>query len=181
AAARAAAQQRLQRAFEGYRDRIASLNEDRALSGLYALVMATLRTSFFAPLPPPHRIALKLDPALGPAIAPPRPWREIFVHANDVMGIHLRGGPVARGGLRWSDRHDDLRVEILGLMRTQQLKNGLIVPVGAKGGFVLKKSGLSPNEARGAPDAQSRVFVASLLALTDDLDPAGNVVPPDSV
>jgi glutamate dehydrogenase len=181
AAARAAAQQRLQRAFEGYRDRIASLNEDRALSGLYALVMATLRTSFFAPLPPPHRIAMKLDPALVPEIAPPRPWREIFVHANDVMGIHLRGGPVARGGLRWSDRHDDLRVEILGLMRTQQLKNGLIVPVGAKGGFVLKKSGLSPNEARRAADAQYRVFVASLLALTDDLDPAGNVVPPDSV
>jgi glutamate dehydrogenase len=181
AARRDADGQRLQRAFEGYRDRIASLNEDRALSGLYALAMATLRTSFFAPLPTPHRIALKLDPALVPEIAPPRPWREIFVHANDVMGIHLRGGPVARGGLRWSDRHDDVRVEVLGLMRTQQLKNGLIVPVGAKGGFVLKRSGLSPNEARRFADGQYRVFVESLLALTDDLAPDGGVVPPKGV
>ena len=113
-AAREAGEARLRRAFEGYRDRIASLNEDRALSGLYALVLATLRTSFFAELAPPHRIAFKIDPALVPEIAPPRPWREIFVHSSKLIGMHLRGGPVARGGLRWSDRLDDVRIEVLG-------------------------------------------------------------------
>jgi glutamate dehydrogenase len=178
---RSAREQWLRRSFEGYRDRIAALNEDRALSGLYSLVEATLRTHFFAPVGSPHRIAFKIDPALVPEIAPPRPYREIFVHSAELMGIHLRGGPVARGGLRWSDRLDDLRVEILGLMRTQQLKNGLIVPVGAKGGFVLKRTGLSPGEARELADEQYRVFVASLLDLTDNLDAVGQVVPPASV
>ncbi|RIL05675.1 MAG: hypothetical protein DCC71_09530 [Proteobacteria bacterium] len=178
---RALREQRLQRAFEGYRDRIASLNEDRALSGLYALILATLRTTFFTPPATPHRIAFKIDPALVPEIAPPRPWREIFVHTAELLGVHLRGGPVARGGLRWSDRLDDVRVEVLGLMRTQQLKNGLIVPVGAKGGFVLKRPGLSPNEARVAADVQYRVFVSSLLDLTDDLEADGRVRPPPAV
>jgi glutamate dehydrogenase len=180
-AQRSAREQRLQRAFEGYRDRIASLNEDRALSGLYALLLATLRTNFFAAFAPPHRVAFKIDPALVPEIATPRPWRELFVHSAELQGIHLRGGPVARGGLRWSDRFDDLRVEVLDLMRTQQLKNGLIVPVGAKGGFVLKRAGLSPSEARQHADAHYRVFVASMLDLTDDLDAAGNVLPPVGV
>lgn len=180
-ATRDAEEAHLRRAFEGYRDRIASVNEDRALSGLYALALATLRTTFFAELAPPHRIAFKIDPALVPEIAPPRPWREIFVHTNTLIGLHLRGGPVARGGLRWSDRLDDVRVEVLGLMRTQQLKNGLIVPVGAKGGFVLKPSGLSPNEARALADAQYRVFVGSLLDLTDDLAADGSIVPPAGV
>ncbi|HTY17534.1 MAG TPA: NAD-glutamate dehydrogenase domain-containing protein [Myxococcota bacterium] len=178
---RGAREQWLRRSFEGYRDRIAALNEDRALSGLYSLVEATLRTSFFAPQQGPHRIAFKVDPALVPEITPPRPYREIFVHSAELMGIHLRGGPVARGGLRWSDRLDDLRVEILGLMRTQQLKNGLIVPVGAKGGFALKRSGLSPGEARALADRQYRVFVASLLDLTDNLDAGGRVAPPAGV
>ena len=181
AATRDAEEAQLRRAFEGYRDRITSLNEDRALSGLYALLLATLRTTFFADLAPPHRIAFKIDSALVPEIAPPRPWREIFVHTNTLIGLHLRGGPVARGGLRWSDRHDDLRVEVLGLMRTQQLKNGLIVPVGAKGGFVLKPSGLSPNEARRLADAQYRVFVGTLLDLTDDLEADGSIVHPAGV
>ena len=180
-AERTAREQWLRRSFEGYRDRIASLNEDRALSGLYALVEATLRTSFFAPPAEPHRIAFKIDPALVPEIVPPRPYREIFVHSAEMMGIHLRGGPVARGGLRWSDRLDDLRVEILGLMRTQQLKNGLIVPVGAKGGFALKRGGLSPSEARQLADQQYRIFVASLLDLTDNLTPDGRVAPPREV
>jgi glutamate dehydrogenase len=178
---RSAREKRLQRAFESYRDRITSLNEDRSLSGLYALLLATLRTNFFAKVAPPHRIAFKIDPALVPEIVPPRPWRELFVHSAELQGIHLRGGPVARGGLRWSDRFDDLRVEVLGLLRTQQLKNGLIVPVGAKGGFVLKRVGLSPSEARQHADAQYRVFVASLLDLTDNLDTVGNVWAPAGV
>jgi glutamate dehydrogenase len=178
---RTAREQWLRRAFEGYRDRIAALNEDRALSGLYSLIEATLRTTFFAASPGPHRIAFKVDPALVPEITPPRPHREIFVHSAQLTGVHLRGGPIARGGLRWSDRSDDLRVEILGLMRTQMLKNGLIVPVGAKGGFVLKRTGLSPGEARALADEQYRVFVASLLDLTDDLGADGSVRPPAGV
>ncbi len=168
-------------AFEGYRDRIESLNEDRALAGLRALVDATLRTNFFAPAASPHRIAVKLDSSLVPGLAGPQPHREIFVHSRLMMGVHLRGGPVARGGLRWSDRADDLRLEVLGLMRTQMLKNGLIVPVGAKGGFVLKSSGLSPREARELADQQYRVFVGSLLDLTDNVAQEGLVTGPPGV
>ncbi len=178
---RAAAQARLSRVFEVYRDRIVALNEDRALSGLHALVGATLRSSFFAGEVLPHRIALKFDPAVAPELSGPRPHREIFVHSAEMMGIHLRGGPVARGGLRWSDRADDLRVEILDLMRTQMLKNGLIVPVGAKGGFVLKRGGLSPREAREHADRQYRVFVSSLLAIGDDVSADGVVSAPEGV
>jgi glutamate dehydrogenase len=95
--------------------------------------------------------------------------------------VHLRGGPVARGGLRWSDRLDDFRTEVLGLMRTQMLKNGLIVPVGAKGGFVLRRAGLTPREARAEADRQYRVFVSGLLDLTDDLDAEGRALPPPGV
>jgi len=175
---RAAREERLRRAFEGYRDRIASLNEDRALAGLLSIVEATLRTNAFAAPRGPHVLAFKLDPAKVPEIAAPRPYRELFVHSVELLGVHIRGGPVARGGLRWSDRRDDLRVEILGLMRTQMLKNGLIVPVGAKGGFALRRSGLAPREARALADAQYRVFVARLLDLTDDRDAAGAAVPP---
>ncbi len=177
-AERATREGRLRRAFDGYRDRISSLNEDRALAGLLAIVEATLRTNAFRAPNHPHVLAFKLDPAAIPEIAAPAPYREIFVHSVTMMGLHIRGGPVARGGLRWSDRVDDLRVEVLGLMRTQMLKNGLIVPVGAKGGFVLKRGGLSPHEARALADEQYRVFVDGLLDLTDDLDPAGTVVPP---
>jgi glutamate dehydrogenase len=178
---RAAREERERTAFEGYRDRIPSLNEDRALNGLRALIEATLRTSFFAAQRRPHRVAFKIDPAALPELRPPRPWREIFVHSQQLMGIHLRGGPVARGGIRFSDRFDDLRVEILGLMRTQTIKNGLIVPVGAKGGFVLKQAGVPSSELRALADAQYRIFVESLLDLTDNLSPEGRVIPPGGV
>ncbi|HSJ96232.1 MAG TPA: NAD-glutamate dehydrogenase domain-containing protein, partial [Myxococcota bacterium] len=177
-AERAAREEQLRRSFDGYRDRISSLNEDRALAGLLSIVEATLRTNAFAAPRGPHVLAFKVDPARVPEIAAPRPYREIFVHSVEQLGVHIRGGPVARGGLRWSDRRDDLRVEILGLMRTQMLKNGLIVPVGAKGGFVLRRGGLSPRGARALADAQYRVFVARLLDLTDDLDASGAAVPP---
>ncbi len=178
---RSAREEELRRAFDGYRDRISSLNEDRALAGLLAIVEATLRTNAFVAPRHPHVLAFKLDPAAVSEISAPKPYREIFVHSVALMGIHIRGGPVARGGLRWSDRVDDLRVEVLGLMRTQMLKNGLIVPVGAKGGFVLKRGGLSPREARAFADAQYRVFVGRLLDLTDDLDPTGTAVPPEGL
>ncbi|MDH3686123.1 MAG: NAD-glutamate dehydrogenase, partial [Myxococcales bacterium] len=178
---RADREDRLRRAFQEYRDRITALNEDRALGALYELIDATLRTSFFAPRPGGYRISFKLDPARLSESTAPHPHRECFVHAAGVDGIHLRGGPVARGGLRWSDRLDDFRTEVLGLMRTQQLKNGLIVPVGAKGGFVLRTPGLSPTEARRAADDWYRVFIAGLLDLTDDVDADGTILPPAGV
>ena len=168
----------LRQELAAYRDRIDSLNEDRAIGTLHELVEATLRTNFYAELDGPHRIALKLDPSRVSDIRPPYAWREIFVHGAGVDGIHLRGGPVARGGLRWSDRLDDYRTEIMGLMRTQQLKNGLIVPVGAKGGFVLRRAGLSPAEARAEADDRYRIFISALLDVTDDVSPSGEVEPP---
>jgi glutamate dehydrogenase len=171
----------LQAAFQTYRDRISALNEDRALQGFFNLVQATLRTNFFAPRSTPHRVVLKFDSSRVDELTGAIPYREIFVHSVELAGIHLRGGPVARGGLRWSDRHDDFRVEILGLMSTQMLKNGIIVPVGAKGGFVLRRDGHTPSEARIAADEQYRVFIASLLDVTDNLSPEGEVIPPEGV
>jgi glutamate dehydrogenase len=171
----------LEAEFEAYRDRISALNEDRALHGFQNLILATVRTNFFAPHSAPHRVVLKFDSHAVDELSGVVPYREIFVHSVDLAGIHLRGGAVARGGLRWSDRHDDLRVEILDLMSTQMLKNGIIVPVGAKGGFVLRREGQSPAEARRAADAQYRVFIASLLDVTDNLSPSGEVLPPAGV
>jgi glutamate dehydrogenase len=178
---RSAREEQLRCDFESYRERISTLNEDRALAGLCNLVDATLRANYFAPSSSPHRVALKLDSSRIAELAGVVPYCEIFVHSAQMTGIHLRGGPVARGGLRWSDRHDDLRFEILDLMRTQMLKNGLIVPVGAKGGFVLRASGLSPSEAREKADEQYRVFISSLLDLTDNLAPDGTLIPPKDV
>jgi glutamate dehydrogenase len=167
--------------FMGYRDRIDSLNEDRALGGLYDLIDATLRTNFFAQAEGPYRLVLKLDPSRIPSVEPPPPYREIVVHTADVFGVHLRGGAIARGGLRWSDRADDVRVEVLDLMRTQMLKNGLIVPVGAKGGFVIRRTGLSRDEARRFADEQYEIFISGLLDVTDNRTPSGEVETPPGV
>ena len=165
----------------------ASLNEDRALGALYELIDATLRTSFFRRARTERRRRLARRPssstrAASSGLRPPQPYREIFVHAAELDGIHLRGGPVARGGLRWSDRLDDFRTEVLGLMRTQMLKNGLIVPVGAKGGFVLRRA--RPLAARGArrgrravPRASSRACSTSPTTST----PRAACVPPAGV
>ena len=171
----------LRSSFTAYRDRVDNLNEDRALGALFELIEATLRTNLYANVTGSHRIASKLDPSQISDVRPPYAYREIFVHGPGMSGIHLRGGPVARGGLRWSDRLDDFRTEVLGLMRTQQLKNGLIVPVGAKGGFVLKKMGLSPREARVEADQKYAIFIAALLDVTDNIDAAGRVVRPQGV
>ena len=171
----------LRERFERYRDSISSLNEDRALGAIAELIDATLRTNFFAKASGTHRIAIKLDPSRVSGMKPPHPYREIFVHGSGVDGIHIRGGPIARGGIRWSDRLDDFRTEVLGLMRTQQLKNGVIVPVGAKGGFILRAMNLSPSEARERVDDAYRVFIAGLLDVTDNIDVDGCVIPPADV
>jgi glutamate dehydrogenase len=166
-------------------DAVESLDEDRILRGFMAVVQAVLRTNYFttdeAGASKPY-LSLKLDPALIPALPLPRPRFEIFVYSPRVEGVHLRGGRVARGGLRWSDRREDFRTEVLGLMKAQMVKNALIVPVGSKGGFVVKrpptKGGRDALVAEGI--ACYRIFLAGLLDLTDNIV-GEDVLAPDRV
>ncbi len=177
---------------------VASLDQDRILRSLLDLVNATLRTNAYRTDTAGQRrvaIALKLDPRRIADLPEPRPRFEIWVYSPRVEGVHLRFGPVARGGLRWSDRREDFRTEILGLMKAQTVKNAVIVPTGAKGGFVVKKttdptatsSGRKlPSEDRDGWLAEGiacyRTFISSLLDLTDnyvsDGDGSQHVVPP---
>ncbi|HVS77531.1 MAG TPA: NAD-glutamate dehydrogenase [Steroidobacteraceae bacterium] len=165
-------------------DAVASLDEDRILRAYLGLVQATLRTNFYRrdgggqPLP---YLSLKLDPAAIPELPLPRPKFEIFVYSPRVEGVHLRMGYVARGGIRWSDRREDFRTEILGLMKAQNVKNTLIVPVGAKGGFVPKRlPGGSREEVQAEVISCYRLFIRGLLDLTDNIV-AGRLVPPPQV
>jgi glutamate dehydrogenase len=166
-------------------DSVASLDQDRILRSYLTLIQATLRTSFYqrgADQRPKSYVAFKLDPQAIPELPAPRPKFEIFVYSPRFEGVHLRFGAVARGGLRWSDRRDDFRTEILGLVKAQMVKNAVIVPVGAKGGFVLKQAP-SPSD-RDALLAEGvgcyRLFISALLDVTDNLD-AGKIVPPMDV
>ncbi len=161
-------------------DAVASLDQDRILRSFLGLVGATLRTNHFQPDRP--ALALKLNPAAIRELPEPRPAFEIWVCSPRVEGVHLRFGRVARGGLRWSDRREDFRTEILGLVKAQAVKNAVIVPVGAKGGFYAKA--LPDPSDREAWLAEAvgayRDFVGSLLDLTDNRV-AGAVVPPPRV
>jgi glutamate dehydrogenase len=161
--------------------RVAAIDEDRILRLFRGVILATLRTNAFAPAAD-EALAFKLDSALVPGLPAPVPWREIWVYSPRVEGIHLRGGPVARGGLRWSDRRDDFRTEILGLMKAQLVKNAVIVPTGAKGGFYPKQ--LPPASNRDAWIAEGtesyRIFIRSLLSVTDNIV-EDKVVHPDRV
>ncbi|CAM3220778.1 glutamate dehydrogenase [Sphingomonas antarctica] len=162
--------------------KVASIEEDRILRTLRAVIEATLRTNFFAPAAK-EAIAFKFDSALVPGLPAPVPWREIFVYSPRVEGIHLRAGPVARGGLRWSDRRDDFRTEILGLMKAQRVKNAVIVPTGAKGGFFPKMlpDAATNRDAWLAEGTESyRIFIRTLLSVTDNLVD-GKVVHPEGV
>jgi glutamate dehydrogenase len=167
-------------------DKLQRLDHDRILRGFLHLIDATLRTNAFRPdatadgSGEPY-FSFKLDPSLVPGIPNPVPHREIFVHSPRVEGIHLRGGPVARGGLRWSDRKDDVRTEVLDLVKAQILKNALIVPTGAKGGFVLMREPADPEARRDEVRRQYVNFVRGMLDLTDDLDGSELVPPPDVV
>lgn len=163
-------------------DAVDNLDEDRILHRFMDMMLATLRTNFYqrtAEGELKNAIALKFNSADIPDIPLPAPMFEVFVYSPRVEGIHLRADKVARGGLRWSDRREDFRVEVLGLMKAQQVKNSLIVPAGAKGGFVPK---LLPDE--GSRDdimaegiACYKDFISSLLDITDNLV-AGKVVKP---
>jgi len=166
-------------------DNVSSLDEDRILRSYLALVHATLRTSFFQAWDGTFRpyISFKFDSHRVPDLPKPVPFREIFVYAPRVEGIHLRFGPVARGGLRWSDRREDFRTEVLGLVKAQMVKNTVIVPVGSKGGFFVKRP--PANTDRDVQLAEGiacyRMFINGLLDITDNLVEGAIVAPHDVV
>ncbi len=163
--------------------KVASLDEDRIVRRYRNVIMAMLRTNYYqrqADGSYRPTLSFKLDSGRIDDLPRPHPHVEIFVYSPRVEGVHLRGGPVARGGLRWSDRREDFRTEVLGLMKAQQVKNAVIVPVGAKGGFFPKRL---PTEGRDAIQAEGvasyRLFVSSLLELTDNR--VGDmIVPPEN-
>jgi glutamate dehydrogenase len=159
-----------ERIIERSLSKVAAIDEDRILRLIRGVIGAILRTNAFAPAAA-EALAFKLDSALVPGLPAPRPWREIWVYSPRVEGIHLRGGPIARGGLRWSDRRDDFRTEILGLMKAQLVKNAVIVPTGAKGGFYPKQlPPVSNREKWLAEGTESyRIFIRSLLSVTDNI------------
>lgn len=165
-------------------DAVESLDEDRIMRSFLAAILATVRTNYFQSTPedePKPYLSFKLDSRKIPSLPLPRPMFEIFVYSPRMEGVHLRGGRVARGGIRWSDRREDFRTEVLGLMKAQMVKNAVIVPVGAKGGFVVKRA---PAEREALPAEAVecyRILVCGMLDLTDNLDAEGNVFPPPEV
>ncbi|MEV5377991.1 NAD-glutamate dehydrogenase [Streptomyces nondiastaticus] len=171
---------------DGALDQVASLDEDRILRAFLTVIKATLRTNHFqrdADGRPRPYLSIKLDPQAIPELPAPRPAFEIWVYSPRVEGVHLRFGKVARGGLRWSDRREDFRTEILGLVKAQMVKNTVIVPVGAKGGFVGKRLP-DPSVDRDAWLAEGiasyKTFISGLLDITDNMV-GGEVVPPKDV
>ncbi|MBB3140248.1 NAD-glutamate dehydrogenase [Halomonas organivorans] len=166
-------------------DEVPSLNDDQLLRRYMELIQATLRTNYYQRSETggvKDYIALKLEPSRVSGMPKPRPVYEIFVCSPRVEGVHLRGGKVARGGLRWSDRHEDFRTEVLGLVKAQQVKNAVIVPVGAKGGFVCKRmpDGADRETTQKEGIACYQIFIRALLDVTDNLA-GGEVVPPKDV
>jgi glutamate dehydrogenase len=159
---------------------VVSLAEDEVLRAFDNLIRSSLRTNFYQH-PPRPVVSVKVDSRKVEGMPSPRPMFEIYVHSRRLEGIHLRGGKVARGGIRWSDRHDDFRTEVLGLMKTQMVKNAIIVPTGSKGGFVLK--GDVP--ARPALDDylvnRYREFISGLLDITDNIVDGKVIHPPEVI
>ncbi len=171
----------------GQLDEVVSLDHDRILRSYLALIDATLRTNYYRTQSPggmdgPRPLVLKLDPRTIPGLTQPRPKFEIYVFSPRLEAVHLRFGRVARGGLRWSDRQEDFRTEVLGLVKAQEVKNAVIVPSGAKGGFVCKR--LPDPSDREAYQAEVlacyKTFIAAMLDVTDNIE-ADRVVPPPEV
>ncbi len=165
-------------------ENVSSLDEDRILRGFMQLIRATLRTNYFQTRDgkPAEYLSFKFDSHQVPDIPKPVPYREIWVYAPRVEGVHLRFGPVARGGLRWSDRREDFRTEVLGLVKAQMVKNTVIVPVGSKGGFFVKKSpqGGDRDAIQAEGIACYKIFINGLLDITDNIVD-GKVTHPESV
>jgi glutamate dehydrogenase len=171
----------------GQLDEVVSLDHDRILRSYLALIEATLRTNYYKQESPggaegPNPLVLKLDPGSVPGLTSPRPKFEIFVYSPRLEAVHLRFGRVARGGLRWSERPEDFRTEVLGLVKAQEVKNAVIVPSGAKGGFVCKQ--LPDPAHREAYQAEVlacyQTFIAAMLDVTDNIE-GDHVVPPPGV
>ncbi len=163
-------------------DAVESLDQDQILRMFLGVIRAILRTNYFqtGPTEAASHLSLKLDPSELRWLPQPRPRFEIFVYSPRTEGVHLRGGAVARGGIRWSDRREDFRTEVLGLMKAQMVKNAVIVPVGAKGGFVVKRP---PAKREALPEevvACYQTFIRGMLDLTDNIV-GGEVVPPTGV
>ena len=174
-----------QRIYEAL-EQVPNLGQDRIIRQFVCVVKATLRTNFFqcdaeGVLKP--YFSFKLQPSCIPDVPQPVPMYEIFVYSPRVEGVHLRGGKVARGGLRWSDRLEDFRTEVLGLVKAQQVKNAVIVPVGAKGGFVARqlRDGMSRNEMQSEGIACYQLFIRALLDITDNRSTTGVIRPPQVV
>ncbi|MEC8012158.1 MAG: NAD-glutamate dehydrogenase [Pseudomonadota bacterium] len=164
---------------------VTGVDDDRILRQYLVLVLATKRTNYYIQPKDPKEnpyLAFKMKPAEIPGMPRPVPHFEIFVYSSKMEGVHLRGGPVARGGLRWSDRLEDYRTEVLGLVKAQQVKNAVIVPVGAKGCFVCKRlpQNVSRQETMEAVQHCYKTFIRGLLSVTDNLV-KGEVVPPQNV
>jgi glutamate dehydrogenase len=172
---------RLRRELDADLAAVARLDEDRILRAFRAAIDATLRTNYFqvraGSAEPKGYLSFKIDPSQVPGLPEPRPMFEIWVYAPRVEGVHLRKGRVARGGLRWSDRYEDFRTEVLGLMKAQNVKNTVIVPVGAKGGFVCRRLPPARDAAQREVVSCYQDFVRGLLDLTDNIVD-GATVPP---
>jgi glutamate dehydrogenase len=178
---RAAETARLDAEIERGLEAVVSSDEDRVLRAFAAVVRAALRTNYYqTSFPERNFLCYKLDPSRLPDLPLPRPMFEIFVYAPEVEGVHLRAGRVARGGIRWSDRREDFRTEILGLMKAQVVKNTVIVPTGAKGGFYVKTitPGLDRETVLARGIEAYRIFIRGLLSLTDNVVD-GRIVPPE--
>src|ERR671933_1571299 len=178
--------ERLGRAIEEALDAVESLDEDRIMRNFLTVTLATVRTNYYQRTPdgePKGHLSFKFDPSGIPFLPLPRPMFEIFVYSPRTEGVHLRGGKVARGGIRWSDRREDFRTEILGLMKAQMVKNAVIVPVGAKGGFVFKQPPAGNDRRAMAAEVSAcyQTFMRGLLDLTDNLVGGDGVPPPEVV
>jgi glutamate dehydrogenase len=175
---------RLKREIEEALDEVKSLDEDRIMRSFLNVTLATVRTNYYQSTDgePKTYLSFKFDPSRIPLLPLPRPMFEIFVYSPRTEGVHLRGGKVARGGIRWSDRREDFRTEILGLMKAQMVKNAVIVPVGAKGGFVVKRPPTQGGREALMEEVVAcyRILIYGMLDLTDNLV-GDSTVPPEDV
>jgi glutamate dehydrogenase len=159
--------------------KVSDITEDIILKRLFSIIENTLRTNYFIPKPLDYFISIKLD-TQKIKLSLPVPYREIFIYDTEMEGTHLRFGPIARGGVRWSDRRDDFRREILGLVKTQHTKNVVIIPVGSKGGFVIKKELFLATRAVESKK-QYQKFIKGLFDITDTITPKGKIKAPLNV
>jgi glutamate dehydrogenase len=173
----------LRRTLEDGLEQVTNLGEDRIIRRIAALIAASLRTNFYQHENGAHKpyLSIKFRSSLIPEMPLPVPFAEIFVTSQRVEGIHLRGGAVARGGLRWSDRPEDFRTEVLGLVKAQMVKNAVIVPQGAKGGFILRKSPSERDALQAEGIACYKTFLRGLLDITDNIVGGKLVAPKDVV